>query len=35
MKSAAARYGMRPDDQQFAQVPIAHLRDAPELRLAA
>src|SRR6202453_5335986 len=26
---------MRAHDEQFAQVPIAHLRNAPELRLAA
>jgi hypothetical protein len=29
------QHEMCPDDEQFAQVPIAHLRNAPELRLAA
>ena len=29
------QHGMRPDDEQFAQVPIAHLRNTAELRLAA
>ena len=29
------QHRMRADDEQFAQVPIAHLRDAPQLGLAA
>jgi hypothetical protein len=29
------QHGMRAYDDQCAQVPVAHLRDAPELRLAA
>src|SRR5277367_3802424 len=29
------QHGMRPYDEQFAQLSIAHLRNAPEQRLAA
>src|SRR5450631_3822540 len=35
MGLAMKQHGMRPDDEQFAQVPIAHLGNAPELLLAA
>jgi DNA invertase Pin-like site-specific DNA recombinase len=35
VRLAVKQHGMRPDDEQFVQVTIAHLRDAPQPLLAA
>src|SRR5271163_2342164 len=35
MQLTVKQHGVRAHDEQFAQVPVAHLRNAPELLLAA